>query len=86
MRLLLEDLRKRRVVRVAVAYVLAATVLLLSLGLVERWIGLPDWTLRMVGGAAFVMLPFVLVITWALENKGPENVKPSRRPVSAPLR
>ena len=79
MNLLLEDLSNRRVVRVGIRYLLSAIGLVLSLALLEAWVGLPDWTLRMVAGTAFVVLPFVLVMIWALDDHGPENVKPRRR-------
>jgi hypothetical protein len=79
MSLLVEDLRNRRTVRVAIGYLAVAAVLITALALVESWVGLPDWTMRMVAGTAFVMMPFVLVLTWALENNGPENLKPLRR-------
>lgn len=79
MSLLMDDLRKRRVVRVAIAYLLTALGTVMSLALVEAWVGLPDWTLRMVAGVAFVMLPFVLVMIWALDNHGPENARVRRR-------
>ena len=79
MSLLLDDLRKRRVVRVGIRYALSALGLVLSLALVEAFVGLPDWTIRMVAGAAFVAMPFVLVLTWALEDHGPENLKAIRR-------
>ncbi len=46
MGLLIEDLGSRRVVRVAVEYVLVTAGLLLTLGMVEARFGLPDWTLR----------------------------------------
>jgi hypothetical protein len=82
MSLLMEDLRSRRTVRVAVRYLLSAAGVLTALAVVESLVGLPDWTLRMVAGAAFVVLPFVLVMTWALENHGPENIKPVRRRAS----
>ena len=79
MGLLLEDLRKRRVVRVAIRYVLASVGLVCSLALVNAWTGLSDWTLRMVAGASFVILPFVLVLIWTLDDHGPQNVKALRR-------
>ena len=79
MSLLIDDLKKRRVVTVGIRYLLTAIGLVLSVALVEAWVGLPDWTLRMVAGAAFVGLPFVLVLIWALEDHGPENVKARRR-------
>ena len=84
MNLLVQDLRNRRVVRVAVAYVLTVVGLLLALGVVEAWVGLPDWTVRMVAGAAFFGLPFLLVMIWALDDTGPENPK-GRRRVVAPM-
>jgi F0F1-type ATP synthase assembly protein I len=79
MSLLLDDLRKRRVVRVAIVYLLVAVAAVLTVALVEVALGLPDWTLRAVAGAAFVVMPFVLVMTWALDNHGPENLKTARR-------
>jgi hypothetical protein len=82
MSLLMEDLRNRRTVRVAVGYLLTAAGVFAALAVVESLVGLPDWTVRMVAGTAFVMLPFVLVLTWALSNHGPENIKPVRRRAS----
>ena len=79
MSLLLDDLRKRRVVRVGIGYTLVAIGLVLGVALVGAFVGLPEWTLRMVAGTAFVVMPFVLVMTWALENHGPENVTAARR-------
>jgi hypothetical protein len=79
MSLLLDDLKKRRVVRVAIGYVLAAVVLVVALACVETLVGLPDWAVRMVAGAAFVGMPFVLVLTWALEDNGPQNLRVARR-------
>ena len=84
MSLLLDDLRNRRVVRVAVAYVLTTVGLLLTLGVIEAWIGIPDWGVRMVAGLAFFGLPFLLVLIWALDDQGPENPR-GRRRVAAPL-
>jgi hypothetical protein len=84
MSLLVEDLRNRRVVRVGVAYVLTTVGLLLSMGMVEAWVGLPDWAVRMVAGAAFFGLPFLLVLIWALDDNGPENPR-GRRRVPAPI-
>jgi hypothetical protein len=79
MSLLLDDLRKRRVVRVAIAYLLTAIGLVMAVSLVEAAVGLPDWAVRMVAGTSFVALPFVLVMIWALDDHGPVNVKPLRR-------
>ena len=79
MRLLVEDLKNRRVVRVAIRYLLTSLGLLLAIGIVSRLFPVPEWTLRMVGGIAFILLPFVLVLTWALENTGPQTMKKVNR-------
>ena len=79
MSLLLEDLRQRRVIRVALGYLLVAGLSLLAVAAVDEWVRLPEWTLRMVAAAAFVIMPFVLVMTWALEDHGPENLRTLRR-------
>lgn len=78
MGLLLDDLRKRRVVRVGLGYLVTAVALVLAIGAFERLVTLPEWTTRMVAGVAFVLMPFVLVMTWALEDTGPENLRPVR--------
>jgi hypothetical protein len=85
MSLLVEDLRNRRVVRVAVRYVLVAVALVLGLGMIQPAVGLPEWTVRMVAAVSFFAMPFLLVLIWALENRGPEasRVK-QRRVVGAP--
>ena len=79
MSLLVEDLRSRWVVRVGIAYVLTALGLVMSLGVVSAWLGLPRWAVRLVAGAAYVVMPFVLVLTWALEDRGPESARVPRR-------
>ena len=85
MSLLVEDLRKRRVVRVAVAYVLTTVAVLLALGVVEAAFGLPAWTVRMVAGVSFFAMPFLLVLIWALEDHGPENTPRLKRRVVGAL-
>jgi hypothetical protein len=82
MSLLVEDLRSRRVVRVAVGYILTAAVVLIALMMVEAALGLPDWTIRMVAGLSFFALPFLLVVIWALEDQGPAT--PRQRRVGVP--
>jgi heme A synthase len=83
MSFLLEDLRNRRVVRVGVRYVLTTIGLLITMGVIEAWVGMPDWAVRMVAGAAFVGLPFLLVLIWALDSQGPET-KARRRVTPLP--
>ena len=79
MSLLMEDLRQRRIVRVGIAYLLISFGLLCSVGLVGAWLELPEWTMRLVALFAFTMLPFVLLMIWALDDHGPTNLKVARR-------
>ena len=79
MNLLVEDLRSRRVVRVAVAYLVAALATVLTMGIADSWLGLPEWAVRMVAGVAFFALPFLLVLIWALDDRGPQDRRLLRR-------
>lgn len=80
MSLLMKDLKQRRIVRVAVAYMLVSVGLLCSVGMASAWLQLPEWTMRLVALCAFTMLPFVLVLIWALDDHGPTNLRVARRP------
>ena len=79
MSILMEDLKQRRIVRVAVAYLLASFGLLCSLGVVDAWLLLPDWTMRLAGLVVFTTLPFVLLMIWALDDHGPAKLRVARR-------
>jgi hypothetical protein len=76
---LVQDLRSRRVVRVALGYVVTAFALLLPMGIATPWLGLPEWTVQMLAGIAFFTLPFVLVLIWALDDVGPQDPRMMRR-------
>jgi hypothetical protein len=79
MGLLIQDLKERRIVRVAIAYFLIAVGLLSSVGILGAALPLPEWTWRLAALATFTLLPFVLVLTWALEDHGPDNLRVARR-------
>jgi len=68
------ELKRRNVFRVAVAYVLAAWVLLQVVDFVLEVITAPDWILQVFFLAALVGLPVVLVFSWVFEMT-PEGVK-----------
>ena len=76
---LMEDLKQRRIVRVGVAYLLVSFGLLCSVGILSAWLSFPEWTMRLIALSAFTMLPFVLVLIWALDDHGPTNLKIARR-------
>ena len=79
MSLLWDDLKKRRVVKVGFGYLFAAVALVLMVAAAGQVVSLPDWMMRLVAGTAFVMMPFVIVMTWAIEDHGPENLRVGRR-------
>jgi TolB-like protein/Tfp pilus assembly protein PilF len=71
---LLQELRRRNVFRVGVAYVLAAWVLLQVVDFVLGMISAPEWILRVFFLAAAAGLPLVLIFSWVFEVT-PEGIK-----------
>lgn len=69
-----QELQRRNVFRVGVAYVLAAWVLLQGADFVLDLIGAPGWILQVFVLAAAVGLPIVLVFSWVFEMT-PEGLK-----------
>ena len=69
-----QELRRRNVFRVGVAYVLAAWVLLQGVDFVLDLIEAPGWILRVFALAAAVGLPVVLIFSWVFEMT-PEGLK-----------
>ena len=64
---LLAELKRRNVVRVAIAYMVAGWLLLQVADVLVGIMGLPDWSLRLV--LLFVMLgfPAAVVFSWVYE-------------------
>ena len=71
---LFQELRRRNVFRVGVAYILAAWVLLQGSDFVLDLIDAPGWILQVFVLAAAVGLPVVLVFSWVFEMT-PEGLK-----------
>jgi len=71
---LLQELRRRNVFRVGVAYALAAWVLLQLVDFVLGLIKAPEWILQVFFLAAAVGLPLVLIFSWVYEVT-PEGIK-----------
>lgn len=69
-----QELRRRNVIRVAFAYVLAAWVLLQIADVLFPALGLPEWTIRLVAGLLILGLPLALFFAWAFELT-PEGLK-----------
>jgi adenylate cyclase len=71
---LFDELRRRKVFRVAVVYVATAFVILQAADIMLPRLGVPDWAMSLV--VVFVVLgfPLALVLAWALELT-PEGVR-----------
>jgi TolB-like protein len=71
---LFSELRRRNVVRVGVAYVVAAWLALQVLDLVFENIGAPDWVMQSIMALVAIGFPLALVFAWAFELT-PEGLK-----------
>ena len=72
----IQELKRRNVFRVAIAYLVLAWVVLQITDLVAPALHLPDWTMSMVIFLGFVGFPFALLFAWAFELT-PEGLKRS---------
>ena len=71
---LFEELKRRNVIRVAVAYCVATWVLLQIADLVLENIGAPDWVMQVFMLALALGFPIVIIFSWAFELT-PEGLK-----------
>ena len=71
---LMDELRRRHVFKVAIAYLVAGWLVLQVTDVVAGVIGLPDWTLKLVGFLFALGLPVVLLFSWIFEIT-PEGLK-----------
>ncbi len=77
MRHLYQELKRRNVVRVAVAYAVVAWLLIQLAGLLEPALLLPEWFDRVVIVFLFIGFPIVLIFAWAFEIT-PEGIKKTK--------
>jgi len=71
---LFEELKRRNVVRVGIAYVLLGWVVLQGADFLLDLTGAPEWIIRVFAVAGVVGLPFALFFAWAFELT-PEGIK-----------
>jgi TolB-like protein len=71
---LLAELKRRKVVRVAVVYAATAFVVLQVADIMLPNLGVPDWALRLVVLLLVLGFPVALVLAWALELT-PEGIR-----------
>ncbi len=68
------ELRRRKVIRVAIVYAFVAWALVEVASVVFPGLLLPDWTVRLVIALAIIGFPIALVMAWALELT-PDGIK-----------
>jgi TolB-like protein/Flp pilus assembly protein TadD len=73
---LFDELKRRNVVRVGVAYVVVGWLLMQAAGALEPALLLPDWVDRVVAVFLMIGFPIVLIFAWAFEIT-PEGIKPT---------
>jgi len=71
---LFEELKRRNVFRVAIAYVLLGWAVLQGADFLLDLVGAPDWVIRALAVIGLVGLPFALFFAWAFELT-PEGIK-----------
>jgi len=70
----LEELKRRNVIRVGIAYVLLGWVVLQGADFLLDLVGAPEWVIRAMAVVGLVGLPFALVFAWAFELT-PEGIR-----------
>jgi len=80
------ELKRRHVVRVAIAYAVAAWVLLQLASIVFPALGAPDWVLRVVIALIAFGFPIALILAWAFEltPDGIRRTEPAQSPEARP--
>jgi TolB-like protein/Flp pilus assembly protein TadD len=75
-----EELKRRKVVRVAVTYALVAWLVIQIADAVFPNLLIPDWALRLVIVSVLLGFPIALILAWAFELT-PDGIKTNRRAV-----
>ncbi len=79
---LVEELKRRKVVRVAVVYAATGFVVLQAADIMLPRLGVPDWAMSLVVVLTVLGFPIALVLAWALEVT-PDGIRRTEAAVSA---
>jgi adenylate cyclase len=83
LRLFLAELKRRRVIRVAIVYVLAALVVVEAANNLLPALNLPAWTVTLVVALAILGLPVAVALAWAFDVT-PEGVRRAEPATAGP--
>ena len=61
------ELRRRRVIRTTIAYVVVASIIVESASTIFPSLLLPDWSVRLVVALAILGLPVVIILAWTFD-------------------
>ena len=62
-----QELKRRKVIRVAIVYVVVAWIIVEAASVMFPGLLLPEWSVRLVIGLAILGFPIALVMAWAIE-------------------
>lgn len=86
-----QELKRRKVIRVAVVYIIGAWVAVEAASVLFPALLLPDWTTRLVVALALIGFPVTVVLAWAFDvteggfQKTPgKQSKPAASPIGSP--
>lgn len=74
MRQVIQELKRRNVIKVAIAYAVSAWLLIEVTDTIFPILGLPDWSVTLVTALLLVGFPIALIFAWAFELT-PEGIK-----------
>jgi TolB-like protein len=63
----IEELKRRRVFRVTIAYIIVAFAVLQGADVLAGALSMPDWTMTLVAFLAIIGLPVTVVLAWAFD-------------------
>jgi TolB-like protein len=73
----IDEIRRRKVVRVALVYIATAFAVVQAADVILPRMGVPEWAINLVVALAVLGLPIALVLAWALELT-PDGVRVTR--------
>ena len=79
----LEELKRRHVVKVSIAYVIVAWLILQISDVVLGQIGVPDWVFKFTLYLLCIAFPLILLFAWAYDMT-PEGLKRTSSAGTAP--
>ena len=78
MKAFLAELKDRKVIRVAIVYLVAAWLIMQVADVMFPALGLPEWSITLVAALLIIGFPVALILSWAYEV-GPDGIRRDER-------